>query len=186
MVDLRAKPFYLDDEGVKWVEETFASLSDREKIGQLFCEILWDRPGSNPDKIFEFIEPGAVMYRPFPSKKMYEFSKKVQAQAKVPLLIACNLERGGSGGNGGLIDGTYVASPMGVAATNDPKAAYNLAKVACEEGGACGVNWTFEPIIDMPGKIRQHASGFPVICCLAFLFIYAFSTRHSFFLVFLS
>ena len=149
MVDLRAKPFYLDDEGVKWVEETFASLSDREKIGQLFCEILWDRPGSNPDKIFEFIEPGAVMYRPFPSKKMYEFSKKVQAQAKVPLLIACNLERGGSGGNGGLIDGTYVASPMGVAATNDPKAAYNLAKVACEEGGACGVNWTFEPIIDI-------------------------------------
>ena len=44
----------------------------------------------------------------------------------------------------------------------------------------------FEPIIDMPGKIRQHASGFPVICCLAFLFIYAFSFRHSFFLVFLS
>ena len=48
------------------------------------------------------------------------------------------------------------------------------------------VEGTHEPIIDMPGKIRQHASGFPVICCLAFLFIYAFSIRHSFFLVFLS
>lgn len=149
MVDLKGKPFYLDDEGVRWVNDTLASLSDREKIGQLFCEILWDRPGSDPEKLFDFIEPGGVMYRPFPSIKMHEFSKRVQSQAKIPMLIACNLERGGSGGNGGLIDGTYVAAPMGCAATDDAMSAYNLAKVACEEGGACGVNWTFEPIIDI-------------------------------------
>ena len=148
-VDLRAKPFYLDDKGVEWVEKTFASLSDREKVGQLFCEILWDRPGSSPEALFDFIEPGAVMYRPFPGHKMWEFSNRVQKAAKVPLLVACNLERGGKGGNGGLIDGTYVASPMGAAATGDPFYSRELARVACEEGGACGVNWTFEPIIDI-------------------------------------
>lgn len=148
-VDLRAKPFYLDDKGVEWVEKTFASLSDREKVGQLFCEILWDRPGSSPEALFDFIEPGGVMYRPFPGHKMWEFSNRVQKAAKVPLLIACNLERGGKGGNGGLIDGTYVASPMGAAATGDPFYSHELARVACEEGGACGVNWTFEPIIDI-------------------------------------
>ena len=96
-VDLRAKPFYLDDKGVEWVEKTFASLSDREKVGQLFCEILWDRPGSSPEALFDFIEPGAVMYRPFPGHKMWEFSNRVQKAAKVPLLVACNLERGGKG-----------------------------------------------------------------------------------------
>ncbi|MBQ6493535.1 MAG: glycoside hydrolase family 3 protein [Erysipelotrichaceae bacterium] len=148
-VDLRGKPFYLDDKGVEWVEKTFASLSDREKVGQLFCEILWDRPGSEPEDLLTFIEPGAVMYRPFPGHKMWEFTRRIQQNAKVPLLIACNLERGGKGGNGGLIDGTYVASPMGAAATNDPHYAHELARVACEEGGACGVNWTFEPIIDI-------------------------------------
>ncbi|MBQ9036942.1 MAG: hypothetical protein IJ115_05790 [Erysipelotrichaceae bacterium] len=149
MVDLSKKPFYLDEEGIKWVEEKMAHMSDREKVGQLFCEILWDRPGSEAESIFDFIEPGGVMYRPFPSEKMREFSERVQRKANIPLLIACNLERGGKGGNGGLTDGTYVGSPMGVAACNDDHLAYELARVATEEGGACGVNWTFEPIIDI-------------------------------------
>ena len=35
-VDLRAKPYYLDDEGVQWVEDTIASMTTEEKIGQLF------------------------------------------------------------------------------------------------------------------------------------------------------
>ena len=91
-------------------------MSDEEKVGQLFCEILWDRPGREPEDLFEFIEPGGVMYRPFPGEKMHDFSERLQKKAKIPLLISCNLERGGSGGNGGLTNGTYVASPMGCAA----------------------------------------------------------------------
>ena len=31
MVDLKAKPYYLDDEGVKWVMDTIASMTDEEK-----------------------------------------------------------------------------------------------------------------------------------------------------------
>lgn len=149
MIDLRKKPFCLDDAGCEWVEKTLAGMTDREKVGQLFCEILWDRPGSAPEKLFDFIEPGGVMYRPFPGEKMHAFSRRLQAKAKIPLLVACNLERGGSGGNGGLTDGTYIASPMGCAATDDPQTAYQLAQVACREGGAGGVNWTFEPIVDI-------------------------------------
>ena len=40
MVDLKAKPFYLDDEACAWVRGTLAGMTDLEKIGQLFCEIL--------------------------------------------------------------------------------------------------------------------------------------------------
>ena len=37
-LDLKAKPFYLNDEDIKWVEETLSELMDlNEKIGQLFC-----------------------------------------------------------------------------------------------------------------------------------------------------
>lgn len=61
-----------------------------------------------------------------------------QAKAKIPLLIACNLERGGSGGNGGLTDGTYVASPMGAAATGDPQQEYRLGLVAAPRGRGGG------------------------------------------------
>ena len=149
MVDLKGKPFYLGEEECRWVEETLKGMSEKEKVGQLFCEILWDRPGDEPEMLLEGLEPGGVMYRPFPGKKMWEYTKRLQEKAKIPLLIACNLERGGSGGNGGLTDGTYISSPMGCAATDDPQAAYQLAEVACREGGAGGVNWTFEPIVDI-------------------------------------
>lgn len=149
MINLRAKPFYLDEDDCRWVEETLAGLSTREKVGQLFCDILWDRTDAEPLKLFETVEPGGVMYRPFTGSRMNEVSRCLQSKAKVPLLIACNLERGGSGGNGGLTDGTYISSPMGAAATDDPQMEYKLGLVAAREGAACGINWTFEPIIDI-------------------------------------
>ena len=149
MINLRAKPFFLDEAGEKWVREKLAAMTDEEKVGQLFCEILWDRPGTEPESLFDVIEPGGVMYRPFPGKRMRSFTERLQRRARIPLLVACNLERGGSGGNGGLTDGTYVTSPMGCAATDDPDTAYHLAQIACREGGGGGVNWTFEPIVDI-------------------------------------
>lgn len=165
-IDLKGKPFYLEDEAVRWVEETLEGMTDKEKVGQLFCEILWDRPGSSPEALLEDAEPGGVMYRPFSGEKMREYTERIQKKAKIPLLIACNLERGGSGGNGGLTDGTYVSSPMGCAATDDAQSAYRLAEVACREGGAAGVNWTFEPIVDIdlnPGNpitnVRTYGSS---------------------------
>ena len=41
-VDLKAKPFYLSDEDIKWVEETLAGLTLDEKIGQVFVDMLWN------------------------------------------------------------------------------------------------------------------------------------------------
>ena len=38
-VDLRKQPYNLDDEGVKWVEETIKSMTLEEKIGQLFINM---------------------------------------------------------------------------------------------------------------------------------------------------
>lgn len=149
MIDLKAKPFYLKDEDIQWVKTTLAGMTLKEKVGQLFCEILWDRPTSKMEDLFSDILPGAVMYRPFPGAKMLEATEKLQAAAKIPMLIACNLERGGSGGNGGLTDGTYIASPMGAAATGEALCEYRLGLVAAREGAAVGINWTFEPIVDI-------------------------------------
>lgn len=35
-VNLKEKPYYLDDEGIRWVRETIAGMTLEEKIGQLF------------------------------------------------------------------------------------------------------------------------------------------------------
>ena len=40
MVDLRQKPYYLNEEQVKWVEDTIASMTVEEKIGQLFVNMV--------------------------------------------------------------------------------------------------------------------------------------------------
>jgi beta-N-acetylhexosaminidase len=39
MIDLKAKPFSLDDAGVEWVRSTLAAMTDEEKIGQLLIPI---------------------------------------------------------------------------------------------------------------------------------------------------
>ena len=39
MINLKASPFYLNDAQIRWVRDTLASLSEDEKIGQLFCPI---------------------------------------------------------------------------------------------------------------------------------------------------
>ena len=39
MIDLRANPFFLDDEGIRWVNETLASMTVEEKAGQVFCPL---------------------------------------------------------------------------------------------------------------------------------------------------
>ena len=146
---LSKKPFFLDETQIKWVNDTLSSLTAEEKLGQLLCQIIWDRPGADPLDALKDFPAGAVMYRPFRHTRMREFSEKLQNASRVPLLIACNLERGGSGGNGGMEDGTYFSSPMGVAATDETLQAERLGAICAREGASVGVNWTFEPIIDL-------------------------------------
>ena len=38
-MDLKSKPFYLNDSDIKWVETTLADMTEEEKIAQLFCLI---------------------------------------------------------------------------------------------------------------------------------------------------
>ena len=70
MIDLRAKPFYLDDSGSKWVKDTLQGMDFLQKIGQLFCEIAWEAPGADIDGLFSNIEPGGVMFRIEPGKAL--------------------------------------------------------------------------------------------------------------------
>ena len=66
--------------------------------------------------------------------------------AKIPLLLAANTE---AGGNGLAVEGTSFGQPMAVAATGDPENAYRMGYVACAEGAAMGLNWSFAPIVDI-------------------------------------
>ena len=39
MVNLKAKPYFLSDEDITWVESTIAGMTAEEKVGQLFWQL---------------------------------------------------------------------------------------------------------------------------------------------------
>jgi len=146
MIDLKGNPFFLDAEQEKWVKDTLETLSTDEKIGQLFCETLWNCTQEEADVVFSTIKPGGVMFRPNPAREIRKFTKQLQERSTVPLLIAANFERGG---NGGMTDGTYYGSQMQVAAANDDLCGERLGVIAGREAQALGFNWSFAPIVDI-------------------------------------
>ncbi len=145
-MDLKAKPFYLSDEDIKWVEETKASLTLDEKLGQLFFPI-----GYSPNEQYLQYEilsknPGGLMFRTGKTEELFDAYSYLQTNSKVPMLLAANLE---AGGDGIVLEGTSFGKQMQVAATGDPKQAYRLAKVSCSEGQAVGCNYAFAPVVDI-------------------------------------
>ena len=49
MVNLREKPYYLNDEQIKWVEDTIAGMPIEEKIGQLFVNMVGNAEERKPE-----------------------------------------------------------------------------------------------------------------------------------------
>ena len=47
MIQYKENPFYLTEEQVQWVENTYDSMSLEEKIGQLFCPIVFRKRKKN-------------------------------------------------------------------------------------------------------------------------------------------
>jgi hypothetical protein len=39
MINYKEKPFYLSEDEIAWVKDTFNSMTLEEKIGQLFCPV---------------------------------------------------------------------------------------------------------------------------------------------------
>ena len=151
MIDLKAKPFYLSDEEIAWVRDTIAAMTIEEKIAQLFLPVVF---GGGPDALDEIIKKGVggMMYRPS-AGDLQGSVRKMQSMAKIPLFIAANLE---AGGIGAAASGTDFGKPLQAAACNDPATmGYRLGKVSCAEGGACGINYSFAPIVDIDMNWRN-------------------------------
>lgn len=145
-VDLRRKPFYLDTDGCRWVEDTLQHLSLREKAGQLICCVS---PGDSQEALlarYEQIPYGGITFRPAPAAQIKERVDFIQKQVRIPLLISANLENGGSGI---ATDGTEFANQLEVAAAGDSKWAEVLGDICGAEGAAVGANHAFAPVVDI-------------------------------------
>ena len=148
LVNLKAKPYFLTDAQIAWVEETIAAMSPEEKVGQLFT-IMTYLPGVDEARIageLENYHQGGLRWQRKNSAEAWEQNRLYQKHAKVPLLIAANCDTGGAEC---VPDGTYVATAAQAAAGGDPITAYRVGLASAREAGSIGANWLFNPICDL-------------------------------------
>ncbi len=152
LVDLKAAPYNLDDGQVAWVEETLASMTLDEQVGQLFTNLFFfglDEFSGNPytaEEILEKFHIGVARYHGGTAEKVQELLNRLQAASKIPLLVAANCD---SGGNGAMSDGTYIASGAQTEASQSTEVARNAGYVSGREMRAIGANLNFDPCVDI-------------------------------------
>ena len=152
MTDLSKTPFHLGKTQQEWVKKTLDQMSVEEKAGQLFLVIGQSDHDEDILDMYRKFQFGGIMYRPGRADKLKNRNDKLQALAKIPVLIAANLEAGGSGA---VLEGTNFASQLEVAATGDVRQAYHLGDISAREGSAVGVNLAFAPVCDIDRNWRN-------------------------------
>lgn len=151
-VDLTGNPFFLDEKQVEWVRAMLAQMNREEKIGQLFCLCSVDGTQEEAEAVFRVCKPGGMMLRPMRTEQAVKLTATLEELSQIPMLIAANLEKGGSGV---VSEGTLFGSPLEIAATDDPKMAEELGATCAEEAAAVGCNWAFAPIVDIDCNFRN-------------------------------
>lgn len=152
-VDLKSKPYNLNDQQIQWVENTLSELTDEEKIGQLFFNLFFLEDDANFNNneltnkdILDKYHIGGARFQGGNGQQVQHLLNDLQHNSKIPLLIAANCD---SGGNGACKDGTYIASAAQCEAAQDTKVAYNAGYVSGQESSALGVNINFDPCVDI-------------------------------------
>jgi len=146
MVDLRAKPYYLNDEDIAWVENTIASMTDEEKVGQLFWQLTAGNTEEYLKELMEKYHLGGCRYNGMPGQMVLNQNRLLQKYAKVPVFIACNPEQGG---NGVCPDGTFVANQIKIGATGKTEYAKAMGHISGAQIKATGCNMAFAPVVDI-------------------------------------
>ncbi len=146
MVDLRAKPYYLNDEDIAWVENTIAGMTDEEKVGQLFWQLGAGNSEEYYRELMEKYHLGGCRYNGMPGQMVLNQNRTFQKYAKVPVFIACNPEQGGSGV---CNDGTYVAPQVMIGATGKTEYAQAMGRISGAQIKASGCNMAFAPVVDI-------------------------------------
>src|SRR5438309_4208944 len=82
-------------------------------------------------------------------------SNQLQTQAKIPLLVGADFERGAAMR---LDEGTSFPTAMALAAAGNPHDAYTMGKITTQEARAVGIQWIYAPDADV-----NNNPGNPII-----------------------
>jgi beta-N-acetylhexosaminidase len=152
-------------EALRWVEETLASLSLRERVAQLMMPWVGGEYAAldSPefDEVRRWVEEDRVGGLIVSVGLPHSYAAKInaaQALAAVPLLVTSDMENGPGMRMAGIFSfphllpqggGTVFPPLMALGATGSDSLSYELGRVLGREARAVGVHLTFGPVLDV-------------------------------------
>ncbi len=155
----------LSDADTRWVENTLASLTLRQKIGQLIMPWVGGEYAAVGSPEFEQVRKwveddqvgGVVLSIGLPLSYAAKLNE-LQSRARVPLLVASDMENGPGMRLGNIYalpsllpqgGGTMFPPVMALGASGSEDLAYKLGQVTGAEARAIGVHLVFGPVLDV-------------------------------------
>lgn len=145
----------------EWVDSIFVSMSQEEKIGQLFMIATWSNLGEEHQKdVEEFITKhhigGLIFFQGGPLRQLQQ-TNRYQALAKVPLWIGMDLEWG----LGMRLDSTInFPKQMTLGALQDDQLIYEMGAEIAREMKLMGVHMNYAPVVDVNSNPLNPVIGF--------------------------
>ncbi|MFL1012620.1 glycoside hydrolase family 3 N-terminal domain-containing protein [Flavisericum labens] len=134
----------------KWVDSVYASLTLKEKVGQLYMvQVMSNQDLQTKNKVVKLIKDhriGGIIYSNGGPYRQAKLSNELQAASKIPLLIGMDAEWGLSM----RLDSTY-AFPwnMTLGAIKDNKLVEQTGRQIGEHCKRLGVHFNFAPVVDI-------------------------------------
>jgi beta-glucosidase len=139
------------------VESLLRQMTLEEKIGQLI------QYTAGKEGLVPLIEKGEVgcVFSVGSGEQVNELQRAAveRSRLKIPLLVAHDVIHGSR---------TIFPIPLGMAATWDPAAVEQAARIAAREASAIGIRWTFSPMVDIGrdprwGRVAEGAGEDPYL-----------------------
>ena len=134
----------LDKTARSWVDDTLASMSIEEAVGQL---LMPDDRGYTPKQWVEFRKEapvGCICVRPEFHKGYPDVLAALNETAGIPVIAACGVENGPNGARGG-----QYPSNMAVGAVDDAALTEEKGCLVARQARVKGIAWLFQPVIDI-------------------------------------
>ncbi len=154
LLNAQFQPKNLTKEDLKkandWVDKTYKSLSQDEKLGQLFIVALYTNKGedfiNNVRSIVVNNKIGGLILMQDDAAREINLVNEFQAKSKVPLMIGMDAEWG-------LYQRIAAAHKfpwaMTLGAIQNKNLIYEMAQKIADDGKRMGVNWDFAPVVDV-------------------------------------
>jgi beta-glucosidase-like glycosyl hydrolase/CubicO group peptidase (beta-lactamase class C family) len=156
-----AAPFDISDNGKKWVDSIYSSMSLDEKIGQLFMVAAYsnkdDAHFNSIEKLIKDNKIGGLIFFQGGPVHQAKLTNCFQAKSKVPLFIGNDAEWG----LGMRLDSTYsYPYNMTLGAVQDLKLIEKIGVQIGEQSKRLGLQFNFAPVVDINTNPKNPIIGF--------------------------